>query len=82
MEHFGFQGESRSSVSNGDKEDREEDWEMIELDPVEAKKYRGVVARLNYMGQDCPDLQFAVKQCSREMAKPKRGSWKMVKKDS
>jgi hypothetical protein len=80
LEHFGFQGESRSSVMNGDREDKEEEWEREVLDKEEAKLYRGVVARLNYLGQDCPDLQFAVKQCSRDMANPKRGSWKSVKK--
>ena len=32
------------------------------------------------MSQDCPDLQFPSKPCSREMAKPKRGAWRMLKK--
>ena len=51
-----------------------------ELDKVEAKAYRGLVARLNFLDQDCPDLQFPVKQVSREMANPVRGSWKRLKK--
>ena len=46
----------------------------------EAKVYRGLAARLNFMSQDCPDLQFPIKPCSREMAKPTRESWRHLKK--
>jgi hypothetical protein len=35
---------------------------------------------MNYLGLDCPDLQFPVKQCSREMSNPTKGSWKLAKK--
>jgi hypothetical protein len=42
--------------------------------------FRGIVARLNYLSQDCPDLQFGIKASCREMANPTRGSWKSVKK--
>ena len=50
------------------------------MDKEEAKIYRGLAARLNFMSQDCPDLQFPTKPCSREMAKPTRGSWRHLKK--
>ena len=42
--------------------------------------FRGVAARANILSLDCPALQFTVKQMSREMAKPKVGSWKRMKK--
>ena len=57
-----------------------EEWEKEELEREEAKGFRGLAARFNFLSQDCPDLQFPTKQCSREMAKPKRGSWKTTKK--
>ena len=80
LDHFEFGDSAKGSVLNGDREDKVEEWELEELDAEEAKKYRGIVARLNYLSLDCPDLQFPVKQCSRDMARPTRGSWKMVKK--
>ena len=42
--------------------------------------FRGLAARLNYMSLDDSDLQFGVKVCSRDMANPKKGSWRMMKK--
>ena len=36
----------------------------------EAKLYRRVAARLNYLSTDRPDLQYAVKEAARSMAKP------------
>ena len=52
----------------------------VELEAKEATEYRGVAARVNYLSLDCPDLQFPVKQCSREMAKPTKGSWRKLKR--
>ena len=46
----------------------------------ETTMFRGVAARLNFLSLDAPDLQFPVKQCSREMATPGMGSWKGTKK--
>ena len=46
----------------------------------EATEFRGVAARANYLSLDCPDLQFPVKECSREMANPTRSSWAKAKK--
>ena len=39
-----------------------------------------MVARLNYLAKDSPDLQYPAKEMSREMAKLKRGAWKRLKK--
>ena len=41
----------------------------------DAKKYRGVVARLNYIAPERVDMQFAVKEAARSMAKPKVKDW-------
>ena len=80
MEYFGFTEDTKSLSFNGDKDDRNEEWESEDLDREEAKVYRGLAARLNFLSQDSPDLQFPVKACSQDMAKPQRGSWKRIKK--
>ena len=81
MEHFGFDDESSSLVYNGEKGWRKEEaWEEEELPGEEAPVFRGVAARANFSSLDRPDLQFPVKQMSREMAKPMVGGRKRMKK--
>jgi len=53
---------------------------LEELEGKEATEFRGLAARMNFLSLDCPDLQFVIKQCSREMARPTYGSWKRMKK--
>jgi hypothetical protein len=81
LEYFGLDRDSRRVLSsNGDKEDKWEPGDDEVLDRGEAKLFRGMAARLNFLSLDCPNLQFAVKQCSKEMSRPVRGSWKRLKK--
>lgn len=79
LEHFGFDENTRALTHNGDKE-KEEEWEKEDLSKEEATTFRGLAARLNFLSLDCPDLQFVIKESSREMAQPKRGSWERMKK--
>ena len=51
-----------------------------ELVGKEATMFRALVARLNYLAQDRPDLQFAVKEVARRMAVPKEGDWQALKR--
>ena len=44
------------------------------------RKYRSIVATINYMATDTPDLQFACKEVCREMSAPTVQSWKTVKR--
>ena len=75
MEHFGFDDESSHLVFNGEKDWRKEEaWEEEELPAEEATVFGGIAARANFLSLDCLDLQFPVKQMSREMAKPMVGS--------
>lgn len=80
LEYFGFEDNTRTLSVNGDREDKEEDWELEVLDKGEAKLFRGLAASLNFLSFDCPDLQLPIKQCSQEMARPTKGSWKRMKK--
>ena len=50
------------------------------LDSQEAKVFRGLAARLNYLAQDRPDLQYAAKEVSRRMARPSTKDWALLKR--
>ena len=50
------------------------------MEKREGTEFRGVVARMNFLSQDCPDLQFPVKECSKQMANPTKGAWRSAKK--
>eukprot|EP00973_Karenia_brevis_P085087 11810424-Karenia_brevis.AAC.1 len=79
MDYFGSDEKIKPLGRNGDREEVEE-WEEELLDRPGAKEYRGLAARLNFMSLDWPELQFAIKQCSRDMANPKVFSWRLLKK--
>ncbi len=54
--------------------------DAVLLSKEEVTKYRGLSARLNYLAQDRPDLQYAVKEVARRMASPRRGDWALMKR--
>ena len=80
LEHFGLEEGSRGLTHNGDKDEKEDEWEVEDLEKEETTVYRGLAARVNFLSLDCPDLQFPSKPCSRDMARPTRGSWKKIKR--
>ena len=50
------------------------------LSPAEAQKYRSVAARLNFLAQDRPDLQFASRTVAKHMTAPTFGSMEIRKR--
>ena len=50
------------------------------LEGAQATKFRGIVARANYLSSDRMDIQYAVKECCRGMASPQRRHWTMLKR--
>ena len=60
--------------------DEQEEVDETPLDKSDAKLFRGVAARLNYMGPDRPDMQYAIKESSRCMANPRQCDWRLLKK--
>ena len=54
--------------------------EELPLDPERAKLYCGVVARLNYLSADRPDIQHSTKGACRDMARPAEGSWRRLER--
>ena len=50
------------------------------LGPAAATQYRAMAARLNYLGLDRPDIQFATKEAARHMASPTECNWLLMKR--
>ena len=63
---------------NGDKDEKDEEWELEDLGKGEANAFRSMPARMNYMGQDGADPQFPVKRMQQRNDDPE--NW-IVEKD-
>ncbi len=50
------------------------------LEKKDASTYRALAARANYLAQDRPDIQFAVKEIARRMATPRMNDWLLLKR--
>ena len=46
----------------------------------DSTRFRGLGARCNYLAQDRADIQFACKEASRRMARPRCGDWQLLKR--
>jgi hypothetical protein len=68
---------STPGVDGKDEDDREGE---LPLDPERSKQYRSIVARLNYLSADRPDMQYSVKELCRDMSGPSEGSWRRLER--
>ena len=65
----------------GEEEKKWEEKENAqELGAEEARRFRGLAARLNYLALDRPDIAYSTKEACRYMARPTLGAWKMLKR--
>ena len=62
--------DGRPSTCIGGHRKVSDEQENNKLVGKEITKYRSIVARLNYLAQDRPDIQFAVRECAKEMSSP------------
>ena len=53
---------------------------MQDMTKDKASRFWGLVARVNYLSLDRPDLQFAAKTASQHMAQPKVCDWAKIKR--
>ncbi len=60
--------------------ENDEDGEGPVLQATEARRFRAVVARLNYLASDRPDVQFAVKEVARNMSSPRASHWPALRR--
>jgi hypothetical protein len=70
-------GVATPGVSGAEEEDTDTDTPLVGDDIT---KYRGVIARCNYLGADRPDALFAIKEGCREMSKPTTGSLRRLRR--
>ena len=50
------------------------------LEAGEATRYRALVARLNYLALDRPDIQVGVKEAAKKMFAQRASDWKLLKR--
>ena len=77
MGELGLLDDSKSLSATGTKELQEREEPRVLGDD---RKYRSLVASVNYMATDQPDLQFACKEACREMSAPTGASWQKLKR--
>lgn len=58
---------------------RLDDDSETELSPHEAKQFRSIAARCNFLAADRIDIQFACEEVCRRMSSPNASDWKMLK---
>ena len=81
LKEFGFDEHTHGAVMAGSKDDYGEPLnEGEELCSSEAKSFRGLAARMNFLAADAPDIQHPVKEVCRLMASPRTTSWIPLKK--
>ena len=59
---------------------KEEIEEGTPLEGAERTEYRAISARINYLAQDRPDIQFQAKEICRFMQNPTSSDWNKIKK--
>ena len=70
MEQFGLCAGSKVLMKNGYKDEEDPEKTPQKLNKQEAKEYRALAARMNYMAQDSLVIQFAAKEVCRKLANP------------
>ena len=83
IEEMGVAGDSKGLEAACVRETGEDAENLKEEEPVgraEARRYREIAARANYLAQDRADIQFVAKEICRCMSAPRPGSWKKLKR--
>ena len=74
--------EESKPVSTAGEDEKE--WKLGEepesFEGIQAREYRALAARANYLAADRADIQYAVKDICRGMATPTRGGWRKLKR--
>ena len=77
MEDTGILEESRKISTPTDKSVNHLQSQDVRLSPEMATRYRGVIARMNYLGQDRSEIQHAVKELGNKRPTPRiRVGWR------
>ena len=74
VKETGAEAMSSLTLPGRDKQVMAVEAETEALMGAEATRFRAVAARANYLSGDRPDIQYAVKEICRRMAKPVRAT--------
>jgi hypothetical protein len=82
FDYFGMNAHTKVLTKNGYEDDGTQggNSDDTELNKEEARRFRMLAARLNYMAQDNPLLQFPAKEACRNMARPRVKDFAAVKR--
>ena len=82
MKHFGLNEKTKILTKNGYKDEVEDGKEAVreKMSKDEITAYRMLAARLNYMSQDDPVIQFPAKEACRRMADPALEDFEVIKR--
>ena len=82
MEQLGLEDAKPVTTAGVDMEIESAVWadeaEGEDLAHAKATKYRAIGSRCNYLQPDCPDIQYAVDEVCRLMARPTTRAWEML----
>ena len=78
IQGMGIKG-GRAASTPGTKARERDDDSDVELGRTEAREFRSLAARANFMATDRADIQYSVKEICRRMAKPCKGDWEGLK---
>ena len=78
IQETGAAGMGSLTHPGGEKRVLEEEAISKELVGAETTRFRAIAARANYLAADRPDIQYAVKEICRRMAKPVAGDWQKL----
>ena len=74
IKEMNLKGAKGVSTPSEEEKRYEEEENRVELDPREARKYRELAARANYLGQDRADAQCAIKEVCRGCGLQRKGT--------
>ena len=80
LEYFGFNDKTNCLTGNGNVEICEEDQAKEKLIDHEITMFRVIAAKMNFLAQDCSDLQLPAKEICREISGSTQRSWEKTKK--
>ena len=86
MEELGLDVDSKGLEAPAVRLEVEKGWspedndESELMDENDAKRFRSIAARMNYLAMDRADIQFASKEACRSMARPKVKDWEKIKR--
>ena len=79
LDALGLEVGSKALISPGLNEEQLDEDELPKV-LGDDRAYRSIVATVNFIAADMPDIQYACKEACRDMSKPDERSWRKLKR--